>query len=193
MSKFKVGDKVRCVDDTECAADIEYGEVYVISYAGLDGVDLEGFQQQCGYFHRARFELVEEAHVVSKQPTFDLRNTKINVKAYAEKNRITLEKAHEEIQSWLFEQGYNWNRYTIPTNVIATYSLYLYIRGEELLHGGSEHHFYEEAPEKEITLSRQVALTPDYVEEEFVEFDGKMYNKREFLSAIANVKEKTNE
>ena len=191
MAKFKIGDKVRCVDDTHCEKIIEYGAVYVVSYADIYGVDLEGFQQGAGYFLPSRFELVEEATVVTKPPTFDLRNTKINVKSYAEKHRITLEKAHEEIQGWLFEQGYNWN--TLATNVIAVYASYLYIRGEELLHGGSEHHFYEETPEKEITLSRQVVLTPSYVEEELVEFCGKMYNKREFLAAIANVKERTNE
>lgn len=193
MAKFNVGDKVRCVDDTDCAYGIVYGEVYIISYAGEYVVELEGFPQDGGYFYPARFELVEEACVIAKPPTFDLRDTKINVKAYAEKNRITLEKSYEEIQEWLFERGYNWNRNTLATNVMSVHASYLYVRGEELLYGNDEHRFYVETTEKEITFSRQITLSPSYVEEELVEFDGKKYNKREFLFAIANVKEKTNE
>ena len=191
MSKFKVGDKVRCINGTGSGLKLVSGCEYIVEECDSHGISLCGVPITHCFWYTDRFELVEEAPVAAKQPTFDLRDTKINVKAYAEKNGITLENAHKEIQSWLFDQGYSWNIEGVI--FLATYSSYLYIMGEELLHGGSEHHFYEGTPEKEITLSRQVVLTPSYVEEELVEFGGKMYNKREFLSAIANVKEKTNE
>ena len=186
MSKFKVGDKVRCVEAEGCDYEIVEGEVYTVTDTHEKGVEIGGEFKRLGCFFKPnRFELVEEAPVVAKPPAFDLRNTKINVKAYAEKYGITLEKAHEEIQSWLFEQGYHWNTLDIPH--IGTHAPYLYIRGEELLHGNDEHRFYVETTEKEITLSRQIVLTPSYVEEELVEFDGKKYNEREFLAAIAKL------
>ena len=191
MTKFKVGDKVRCINGTGSGLKLVSGCEYIVEECDSHGISLCGVPITHCFWYTDRFELIEEACVIAKPPTFDLRNTKISVKAYAEKNGITLEKAHEEIQSWLFEQGYHWNTLDIPH--IGTHAPYLYIRGEELLHGNDEHRFYVETTEKEITLSRQIVLTPSYVEEELVEFDGKKYNTREFLAAIANVKEKTNE
>ena len=188
MTKFKVGDKVRCINGTGSGLKLVSGCEYIVEECDSHGISLCGVPITHCFWYTDRFELIEEACVIAKPPTFDLRNTKISVKAYAEKNGITLEKAHEEIQSWLFEQGYHWNTLDIPH--IGTHAPYLYIRGEELLHGNDEHRFYVETTEKEITLSRQIVLTPSYVEEELVEFDGKKYNTREFLAAIAKLEGK---
>jgi hypothetical protein len=195
MAKFKVGDKVRCVEAEDCDYEIVEGEVYTVTDTHEKGVEIGGEFKRLGCFFKPnRFELVEEAPVDAKPPTFDLRNTKIDVKAYSKKHGITLEKAHEEIQSWLLENGASWDVY--PEHGIRNDEAEaLFVN--RFLHLSYYYevdlNFYAMYTEKEITLSRQVVLTPSYVEEELVEFCGKMYNKREFLSAIANVKEKTNE
>lgn len=194
MSKFKVGDKVRCINGTGSGLKLVSGCEYIVEECDSHGISLCGVPITHCFWYTDRFELVEEAPVDAKQPTFDLRDTKINVKAYAEKNGITLENAHKEIQSWLFENGASWDVYpehgirndeaeALFVNRFLSLSYYYEV----------DLTFYAMYTEKEITMSRQVVLTPSYVEEEFVEFGGKMYNKREFLSAIANVKEKTNE
>lgn len=155
MAKFNVGDKVRCINDTGCAYGIGYGEVYVISHIGAYGVDLEGFPQ-AGFYH-SRFELVEEAHVVSKQPTFDLRNTKINVKAYAEKNGLTLDGANKEIQAWLLENTEGWRS---GTDEVDTGVKCLFVDQNLLMQCDYNLEKFNTYSEKEVTLSRHVVLTP---------------------------------
>lgn len=127
-----------------------------------------------------------------EQP-FPLANTKINVQKYADKNGITLKQAHEEIQPWLFEQGYSWN-YTGSKEVHTDRGRFLYCYDcSGVTHDDSAEYFVEHA-NKEITLSRKVTveLTPSFVESEkpaveYVELGGKKYIKKELEEVLSKI------
>ena len=119
----------------------------------------------------------------------NLANTKINVQKYADTYGLTLEEAHQEVQNWLFEQGYNWG--TLGSKILAHDTPDLYVRSGELLHGNDEHRFSEETIEKEITLLRNVSVSISIAHPEpSVELDGKQYTKTQILDALAKLEGK---
>ena len=127
----------------------------------------------------------------AEQP-FPLANTKINVQKYAEENGISLEQAHQEIQPWLFEQGYSWCK---EVHVRFTNSSHLYAEEDSVLAYGHNDQFFSADDGKEITLSRKVTveLTPSFVEVEepaveYVELGGKRYVKSELEEALSKIK-----
>lgn len=188
MAKFKVGDKVRCVEAEDCDYEIVEGEVYTVTDTHEKGVEIGGEFKRLGCFFKPnRFELVEEACVIAKQTTFDLRNTKINVKAYAEKHGLTLDGANKEIQAWLLENTEGWRSGTAEVDIGVKC---LFVDQSLLMQCDYNLDLFNTYSEKEVTISRQVVLTPSYVEEELVEFDGKKYNKQETLAAIAKLEGK---
>lgn len=178
MAKFNVGDKVRCINGFSSGLKLLKGSVYVVEECDDNGVSLHGVPSSRCYWDASRFELIEEAPVVAQQPTFDLRNTKINVKAYAEKHGLTLDGANKEIQAWLLENTEGWRSGTDEVDIGVKC---LFVDQNLLVQCDYNLEKFNTYSEKEVTISRQVVLTPSYVEEELVEFDGKKYNKREFL------------
>ena len=128
-----------------------------------------------------------------EQP-FSLSNTKINVQKYADENGITLKQAHEEIQTWLFEQGYSWD-YTRNKEVHTDCGRFLYCYDcSGVTHDNSAEYFVKHE-NKEITLSRKmtVEFTPSFVEPEkpsmeYVELGGKKYIKKELEEALSKIK-----
>ena len=99
-----------------------------------------------------------------EQP-FSIANTKINVQKYAEENGITFEAACSEVYEWAVPQGYNWRN----VSPVCTFS-FLFTDtfvDKELTYSESRRYF-DDHPNKEITLSRKVTveLTPSLVEPE---------------------------
>lgn len=111
----------------------------------------------------------------------------INVKAYAEKYKITLKKAHEEIQPKLFELGYDWwrkGKETSPKNVECL-DLNC-VTQNEISHSCvafKDHKYMAEIVierEEVVTLKLSVKEAP----KEYVEFNGKQYEKAKLEQAL---------
>ena len=118
----------------------------------------------------------------------DLNNKKINVKAYADKNRITLEQAHKEIQGYLFEQGFKWM--SGDTKVLYPQNNYLYLTCDGLARDPEDsHEGFSEDSNEELKFTREVIvkLTPVLVEEELVELNGVKYRKSDLEAVLAKL------
>ena len=81
MSKFKVGDKIRCVD-TDCTRDLTKGKVYVVveESSVSDFVYIE-CDKGLGYYYATRFELVQGGDTLTPEEVFEhlRKGTKLEV------------------------------------------------------------------------------------------------------------------
>ena len=180
IEDVKVGMKVVCVDALYGDEYLEVGKEYVVSGTRSGEVLVEGAGPWS--WMASRFE--------PAQGKFPLANTKINVQKYADDNGITLAQAHEEVQEWLFGQGYEW--FSGGKQVVCEFAKWVEI--------GTCGGCYTVqmtwssdgiASAKEITLQRTavVTLTPSFVEEEapVVELNGKQYRKADLEAALAKL------
>lgn len=85
MSKFKVGDKIRCIDNSNCLGYLTEGNVYVVveesSYS--DFVCINPNRSLCtGNYFVDRFELVQESDVLTPEEVFEhiRKGTKLQVR-----------------------------------------------------------------------------------------------------------------
>lgn len=114
----------------------------------------------------------------------------INVAKYANDNGLSLEQAHKEIQSELFKDGYNWKHPSYQNKVVLTFAEYLELQMEERhrITQCSSETFTESDYDFEITFARNVNLewSMDRVETtpEYVEFNGKQYDKQKLEQAL---------
>ena len=147
IEDVKVGDMVKCIDNTG-VPDLVVGKDYLVVDVPNIHIIVENGEHQDDCFLCYRFEPVEQH--------FPLANTKINVQKYADKNGITLKQAHEEIQPWLFEQGYSWS-YTRDKEVHTDCGRFLYCYDcSGVTHDNSAEYFVKHE-NKEITFSRKVS------------------------------------
>ena len=114
----------------------------------------------------------------------------INVVKYANDNGLSLEQAHEEIQSELFKDDYNWECKGYHNKVVLTFAEYLELQMEKphCITQCSGESFTESDYDFEITFDRSVNLgwNIDRVETtpEYVEFNGKQYDKKKLEQAL---------
>ena len=115
----------------------------------------------------------------------------IDVEKYATDFNIPLAQAHEEIQTWLFEQGYNWVADAYKNSVEFTCSGILELNMDNYF--AITRNVFENIDfndyDEEITFGRcwKVHLTPfanKVVKTEYVEFNGKQYDKRKLEEAL---------
>lgn len=114
----------------------------------------------------------------------------INVVKYANDNGLSLEQAHEEIQLNLFNDVYNWKHPSYQNKVVLSFAEYLELNMEEpnCITQCSSESFTESDYDFEVTFDRSVNLVwnIDRVETtpEYVEFNGKQYDKKKLEQAL---------
>lgn len=110
-----------------------------------------------------------------------LQNVKFDMKAIAEELGVPLEKAHNIVQTALFEKGVGWVA-GYGKVVMKENTNYLYINNKnELMHSACDNPQY-----KLVSIKPQYSF---YMKEEdkpeTIEFNGKQYNKEDVAKALA--------
>lgn len=129
--------------------------------------------------------MLEPAEEIPTKPPIDLHNCKINVQAYAEQYKISLEEAHKEIQQYLFDNGCLWIGEVTTHSMFGLGANYLFVEDNKITHE-SWSEIWEKQNIQEVTFSRNISLTPQLVSPVpvFVECNGKKYDKKLFEKAI---------
>ncbi len=112
----------------------------------------------------------------------------VNVGAYATNNKISLKQAHEEIQEWLFDKDFKWDSYEgvsfkDTTILVLNYARPLQLCWESFENISKLQHYYTGIQELLLKRTCTVTLSPS-IKEEYVEFNGKQYNKRKLEEAL---------
>lgn len=113
----------------------------------------------------------------------------IDVEKYARENEISLSDAHEEIQTWLFMEGYEWEEYGATVKFNTTRFLELNMETPYCITWWDQD-FDSDNYEEELMFTRQVTLAPFYNKidkTEYVEFNGKQYDKKKLEEALAMI------
>lgn len=111
----------------------------------------------------------------------------IDVEKYALDNEISLSVAHEEIQTWLFKEGYDWEMYGTTVKFNNTRFLELNMDASYCITWENEDCYSSDKYEEELVFTRQVTLVPFYNKidkTEYVEFNGKKYDKAKLEEAL---------
>lgn len=108
-----------------------------------------------------------------------LQNVKFDMKAIAEELGVSLEKAHNIVQTALFEKGVEWINGEIKP--YATSSEFLFINNKSKLSwywtdGWPTYKFVSVKPKYSFYVKEEV---------ETIEFNGKQYNKDDVAKALA--------
>lgn len=183
--KYKIGDVVQCVDEEREEYGFKVGHTYTIMAINGESVMLDNLNWWATNGYPNDFKLVEET-VMKKQF--------IDVEKYARENEISLSVAHEEIQTWLFKEGYKWTSYGNHVGFINSHFLELNMDTSYCITWENEDCYNSDKYEEELMFSRQVALVPFYNEidkTEYVEFNGKQYDKKKLEEALAMIESAT--
>lgn len=186
--KPSVGDKYKCTcDDLE---PIRRGDIVtVVDVRTCDHEDLyvefEDDLVWCASKYPTDFKYVEpEKQLPFKGKCF------INVKSYAEKYGILMDKAHEEIQPKLFELGYSWYKGKDIIKFGECLDLN-YQKEGEITHSHKD--FEDHLEMKELLIKREEIVTVDISATEptieYVEFNGKQYDKAKLERALKMIDE----
>lgn len=186
--KPSVGDKYKCTcDDLE---PIRRGDIVtVVDVRTCDHEDLyvefEDDLVWCASEYPTDFKYVEpEKQLPFKGKCF------INVKSYAEKYGILMDKAHEEIQPKLFELGYSWYKGKDIIKFGECLDLN-YQKEGEITHSHKD--FEDHLEMKELLIKREEIVTVDISATEptieYVEFNGKQYDKAKLERALKMIDE----
>lgn len=109
-----------------------------------------------------------------------LQNVKFDMKAIAEELGVPLEKAHNIVQTALFEKGVGWVA-GYGKVVMKENTNYLYINNKnELMHSACDNPQY-----KLVSIKPQYSFYVKEEEVETIEFNGKQYNKDDVAKALA--------
>lgn len=119
-----------------------------------------------------------------------MKKAYINVKEYAEKYNLTLNQSHNEIQPMLFDLNYDWQSSFYHRKVCFTEAEYLELNMDRdgCITQCSRDMFIESDYDQEIIFDRivDVSYTCRNVirEPEYVEFNGKQYEKSKLEQAL---------
>ena len=119
----------------------------------------------------------------------------IDVTKYANNYGLTLKQAHEEIQPVLFECGYNWAYSSHDREVSLTSSEYLELNmdKEMVITQCPSDLFTESDYDVKWALKRNIEFVYEYRnitrEPEYVEINGKSYDKSKLEKALALLEE----
>ena len=118
---------------------------------------------------------------------FDLTNTKINIKKYADENGITLEQASKEYEELVGKE--------IPqpyfgfSKVVYLFSNSLHGMAALGWGGVDGEDYFNSRSEKEITLTRNVTITPSFVIPDTITLpDGRTVLKKDYDKALSELK-----
>lgn len=186
--KPSVGDKYKCTcDDLE---PIRRGDIVTVvdvrTYSREElHVEFEGGCVWRANEYPTDFKYVEpEKQLPFKGKCF------INVKSYAEKYGILMDKAHEEIQPKLFELGYSWYKGKDIIKFGECLDLN-YQKEGEITHSHKD--FEDHLEMKELLIKREEIVTVDISATEptieYVEFNGKQYDKATLERALKMIDE----
>lgn len=122
---------------------------------------------------------------------FDFTNTKINIKKYADENGITLEQASKEYAELVGKEilqpyfGFSKVVYLFSNNLHGMAALgWCDVEGED---------YFNSRSEKEITLTRNVTITPSFVIPDTITLpDGRTVLKKDYDKALSKLKTYTN-
>lgn len=186
---YKVGDKVIIVDAGGDEASTVGDILTIVRVSKIKNYPTFYYFKEVGYgLCQHRLEPYKEL--------VDLSNKKINVMCYADEQGISLEQAHKEIQTWLFENGCRWNDGAVTLDSGTKDCPYGFLYIDDLTFTKSDHNAYKyykaQTGYQEITFmaERSVKLTPTLVEPpvETIELNGKKYNKSELEKALQHIK-----
>lgn len=97
MSKFKIGDKIVCIEtdsETLTANDITYGKEYLVQGTDGDGVDIISDTDDIQYVYNFRFKLAEEKEM--EQTAEQIRNEILRIDTRIEEAKKDIENAENE-------------------------------------------------------------------------------------------------
>jgi len=172
MSEFKVGDKVVRVGGDYMNA--KRGEHYTVSKIESDG-SLTLYEVN-GCYDDAFFQLVKE-----EEMTQQFKNMKFDVAAIAKELGVKHEEASRIIQEALFELGYKWCYGGKVTQFVE--ELYLCSWEDKYItHGEVDNPNFVQHK-----IKQTFSIVP-VEQEEFVELNGKKYNKKELEAALSMLK-----
>lgn len=119
----------------------------------------------------------------------------VNVGAYATNNEISLKQSHEEIQEWLFDKGFKWASYegvSFKDTKILVLNIDrpLQLCWESVEDISKLQHYYPGIQELLLKRTCTVTLSPS-IKEEYVEFNGKQYNKQKLEQALKLLENET--
>ena len=124
-----------------------------------------------------------------------MKKTYIDVTKYANNYGLTLYQAHKEIQPMLFESGYNWAYSPHDRKVSFAYAEYLELNmdKEMTITQTNSETFIESDYDVEWVLKRNIEFVYEYRnithEHEYVEINGKSYDKSKLEKALAMLEE----
>lgn len=181
--KYNIGDVVVCVDEEREELGFKVGHAYTIMVRDGGSVMLDNLGWWNTDDYPDDFKLVEET---------TMKTQFIDVEKYAQKNRITLERANEEIQNYLFGKEYCWANFGKTVSLANSAKIivlhqdesnYNYLRFATKTCGFDEKRYDEELiPKVDISTSIRVIDKPEYVE-----FNGKQYDKKKLEEALAMI------
>ena len=116
----------------------------------------------------------------------------IDVQAYAKKYSLTLEQAHEEIQPMLFDLNYDWQGINYHHKVSLVFADYLELNmdKEGRITQCPKETFEQSDYDQELVFNRTVNLAFEIRNKtEYIEFNGKQYDKRKLEQALKLIEE----
>lgn len=116
----------------------------------------------------------------------------IDVRAYAEKYNLTVEQAHNEIQPLLFDLNYDWQSVDFHHTVVFKFADYLELNmdKEGRITQCPKETFEQSDYDQELIFDRVVKLTCTARDNtEYIEFNGKQYDKRKLEQALKLIEE----
>lgn len=188
MQNFKVGDKLICKCNDRCG--VKLGEIVTIIKESDGYITYKSPEGEFGWDSQwvwpDDFELYKENNV-------ELNKTDkyyIDVAKYAENNCISIQQASEEIQRWLFTQGYYWKE----GGSTVTEENYNYLCLNSWSQGHITHTNHEDdvinRGKTEFCLNRKCNVELSLqIEEETIEFNGKRYSKSKLEQALKLIDE----
>jgi hypothetical protein len=190
MWKPEVGQKYLCVCEHRTAT--REGDVLKVvkNHKDFNTVKLQNIST--GYELNWAYEKFPDDFKLVKETA--MKKQFIDVEKYALENEIPLSVAHEEIQTWLFKEGYKWTSYGNHVGFINAHFLELNIDTSYCITWENEDCYNSDKYEEELMFSRQVALVPFYNKidkTEYVEFNGKQYDKKKLEEALAMIESTT--
>lgn len=116
----------------------------------------------------------------------------IDVTKYANKYGLTLEQAHNEIQPMLFDLNYDWQGINYHHKVSLVFADYLELNmdKEGRITQCPKETFEQSDYDQELIFNRTVNLTCEARDNtEYVEFNGKQYDKHKLEQALKLIEE----
>jgi len=176
MSEFKVGDKV--VRNGGDYMNVKRGEHYTVSKIHAD--DSLSLYEVNGCYDDIFFELVKE-----EEMTQQFKNMKFDVAAIAKELGVKHEEASRIIQEALFELGYKWRDGSVSIRNDVEWFIVCCEKG--FIHPNKWIWVNCLLPFDFSKIKQTFSIVP-VEQEEFVELNGKKYNKKELEAALSMLK-----